>query len=113
MRLTHVVLVRPRRGAAERAEAVAERLAALAVTLGAGEAYAGPNVSDEPFGGGHTVGIALTFSGTDARDRYLNDARHRDLARELSTTAESVLVADVPVAKAAVSDDGHEGAQRT
>ncbi|MEU4226064.1 Dabb family protein [Nonomuraea sp. NPDC026600] len=111
MRLAHIVLIKPRDGATWRAEQIVDQLAALATDLGAGEVYAGSDVSAEPFGGGYTLGVTMGFPAETVRDGYLRDARHGKLARELSLTAESVLVVDLPIA-AAKSNDETEGRQQ-
>ncbi|MGW3769678.1 Dabb family protein [Actinomadura verrucosospora] len=110
MSLVHIVLVRPRDGQESRADDLASRLAALAAELGAGDVYAGPDVSIEPFGGGYTTGLAIAFPGEHARDAYLRNPRHAELARELPAAADSVLVVDLPAAATGLAS---QGAQRT
>ncbi|MFF5260334.1 Dabb family protein [Actinomadura viridis] len=106
MSLVHIVLVKPRDGAEPRALAVLGELADLAARLGAGEVHTGPNVSTEPFGGGFTAGAAFGFPGERARDAYLQDPRHLDLARELGAAAEAAIVADLPARSADLDDLG-------
>ncbi|GAA3974633.1 hypothetical protein GCM10023085_66430 [Actinomadura viridis] len=106
MSLVHIVLVRPRDGAEPQARALLGELADLAARLGAREVHAGPNVSTEPFGGGFTAGAAFGFPDERARDAYLQDPRHLDLARELAAAAETALVADLPGRPAGPDDLG-------
>ena len=92
----HMVLVRFKEGATE--ERIADLFASLAhlqeVIPGIERFSGGPYSSPEGLNQGYTHGFLMTFSSSDARDKYLPHPEHEKVKASILPVVDSVIAFD-------------------
>jgi hypothetical protein len=95
--VTHVVLVSWKDGHTSAAEeTIRHAIRGFAGTIpGIVSIVEGGSTSPEGLEDGHDYGFVVTFDSAEARDSYLVDPRHREVAEEIRSNAEHILVFDI------------------
>jgi hypothetical protein len=95
--LTHIVLVPRNSGRKISAEALI-RLAIrdfMDTIPGVLAVVEGDSSSPEGLEDGHDYGFVVTFATAETRDAYLDDPRHRPVAKAIGAAAERIVVFDI------------------